>query len=282
MHLRKHTLFFLVCAYLRLNHGITSCSIKMNTNCAMIIMTSMRHTRLLTCVKQYTGSDTAKYAQLNSNVEVNLIIDAISAIRFTCREFPHAGFDLPKFMLPPKQILSPKKPTRWPSNLYRLVFGGYLYISLRTLAPYNNVCDHTKSTGVMIQIISDTPKIMFLTCFTIRTQIIQFWIAVSYTRYAIVTITRKIVGSEALKSKAFAIRVNVVVGFSPFKKDKKSGKKHGVQCAWMYLKFYYTQVYIYLEKIINMKKNIWQKTFEENNPDFEEKNPSGPFPRHTT
>ena len=106
----------------------------------------------------------------------------------------------------------------------------------------------------MIQIISDTPKIMFLTCFTIRTQIIQFWIAVSYTRYAIVTITRKIVGSEALKSKAFAIRVNVVVGFSPFKKDKKSGKKHGVQCAWMYLKFYYTQVYIYLEKMINMKK----------------------------
>ena len=56
----------------------------------------------------------------------------------------------------------------------------------------------------MLQIISDTPKIMFLTCFTIRTQIIQFWIAVSYTRYAIVTITRKIVGSEALKSKAFA------------------------------------------------------------------------------
>ena len=108
----------------------------------------------------------------------------------------------------------------------------------------------------MIQIISDTPAIMFLTCFTIRKQIIQFWIAVSYTRYAIVTITRKIVGSEALKSKAFAIRVNVVVGFSPFKKDKKSGKKHGVHCAWMYLKFYYTQVYIYLEKIINMKKNI--------------------------
>ena len=134
------------------------------------------------------------------------------------------------------------------------MFGGYLYISLRTLAPYNNVCDHTESTGVRIQIISDTPKIMFLACFTIRTQIIQFWIAVSYTRYAIVTITRKIVGSEALKSKAFAIRVNVVVGFSPFKKDKKSGKKHGVQCAWMYLKFYYTQVYIYLEKIINMKK----------------------------
>ena len=101
---------------------------------------------------------------------------------------------------------------------------------------------------------------MFLTCFTIRTQIIQFWIAVSYTRYAIVTITRKIVGSDALKSKPFAIRVNVVVGFSPFKKEnnKKSGKKHvhDVQYDWMYLKFYYTQVYIYLEKIINMKKNI--------------------------
>ena len=167
MHLRKHTLFFLVCAYLRLNHGITSCSIKMNINCAMIIMTSMRHTRLLTWVKQYTGNNTAKYAQLNSNVEVNLIIDAISAIRFTCREIPHAGFDLPKFMLPPKQILSPKKPTRWPSNLYRVVFGGYLYISLRTLAPYNSVCDHTKSTGIMMQIISDTPSIMFLTWVTI-------------------------------------------------------------------------------------------------------------------
>ena len=130
-----------------------------------------------------------------------------------------------------------------------------MYISLRTLAPYNNVCDHTESTGVRIQIISDTPKIMFLTCFTIRAQIIQFWIAVSYTRYAIVTITWKIVGSEALKSKAFAIRVNVVVGFSPFKKkNKKNEKKHGVQYAEMYLKFYYTQVYIYLEKIINMKK----------------------------
>ena len=116
----------------------------------------------------------------------------------------------------------------------------------------------------MIQIISDTPAIMFLTCFTIRKQIIQFWIAVSYTRYAIVTITRKIVGSDALKSKPFAIRVNVVVGFSPFKKEnKKSGKKHDVhdvQYDWMYLKFYYTQVYIYLEKIINMKKN--SKTYD--------------------
>ena len=54
----------------------------------------------------------------------------------------------------------------------------------------------------------------------------------------------------------------MVVGFSPFKKErnmwKRSGKKHvhGVQYDWKYLKFYYTQVYIYLEKIINMKKNI--------------------------
>ena len=72
--------------------------------------------------------------------------------------------------------------------------------------------------------------------------------------------TRKIVGSDASKSKPFAIKVNVVVGFSPFKKErnmwKRSGKKHvhGVQYDWKYLKFYYTQVYIYLEKMINMKK----------------------------
>ena len=66
-----------------------------------------------------------------------------------------------------------------------------------------------------------------------------------------------------MKSKPFAIRVNVVVGFSPFKKEnKKSGKKHDVhdvQYDWMYLKFYYTQVYNNLEKIINMKKTCDRK-----------------------
>ena len=59
---------------------------------------------------------------------------------------------------------------------------------------------------------------------------------------------------------------NVVVKFCPFDKEKnrKNKRKHvhdvqgwqSYRYDWKYIKFYYTQVYIYLEKIINMKKNI--------------------------
>ena len=76
------------------------------------------------------------------------------------------------------------------------------------------------------------PKLMypvrFPICFMIWKQIIQFWITASYTRYEIVTVTRKIVGNDALKSKPFAITVGAVTGFSPFKKEnnKKNRKKH--------------------------------------------------------
>ena len=101
------------------------------------------------------------------------------------------------------------------------------------------------------------PKLMypvkFPRCFMIWKQIIQFWITVSYTRYEIVTVTRKIVRNDALKSKPFAIKVSVVTGFSPFKKEnnKKNRKKHvhdvqdwlSYKYEWKYLKFYYTQVY---------------------------------------
>ena len=84
------------------------------------------------------------------------------------------------------------------------------------------------------------PKLMypvkFPRCFMIWKQIIQFWITVSYTRYEIVTVTRKIVGNDALKSKPFAITVSVVTGFSPFKKEnnKKNRKKHALCRGWLH------------------------------------------------
>ena len=233
--------------------------------------------------KQYTGNDIAKYAQLNSNVEVNLIIDAISAIRFTCREIPHAGFDLPKFMLPPKQILSPKKPTRWPSNLYRLVFGGYLYISLRTLAPYNSVCHHTKSTGIMMQIISDTPSIMFLTWVTICAINTLLSKIVSYVKDNATLMMLKKVWDDAWRIAPSAAIWSAYAKF-PFwweKRTKNRRKRvHDIH-DWKHLKFYYTQVYNNLEKIINMKKTCDRKVWSEWSVVWG-KSPSGPFPRHTT
>ena len=77
----------------------------------VVIMTSMRHIRLLTCVKSDTGSDIARLAQLNGSCEVNLITDAISDMILIWEEYPQDALDVPKPQAAPKQIRSPLKPT---------------------------------------------------------------------------------------------------------------------------------------------------------------------------